>query len=107
MMGRPPRSTLLPCTTLFRSLLATGPGEIRLCCGENCAEDPDDAADLAGPTSEVDQDDADHARHDGSVHQVLDRKSTRLNSSHDQISDADFCLRDSAILALWNSLVCR
>src|SRR5438309_5403800 len=59
--------------TIFGGLLATGPGEIRLCCGENCSENPDDAANRAGLASEIDQDDADHARHDGSVHQVLPR----------------------------------
>src|SRR5437870_11331255 len=97
-----------------------GPGEVRLRRREDCAEDPDDAADLAGPTAEVDQDDADHARHDGSVHQVLprnrrggpqgpteddvddegrhqDRKSTRLNSSHVAISYAVFCLEKKTI----------
>src|SRR5207249_11363678 len=53
--------------------VVSGPGEIRLCRGEDCAEDPDDAADLAGPTTEVDQDDADYTGHDGAVHQVLPR----------------------------------
>src|SRR3989449_7093805 len=52
-------------------LLASGPGEVRLRRREDCAEDPDDTANRAGLASEVDQDDADHARHDGSVHQVL------------------------------------
>src|SRR5437879_13467213 len=66
--GGASRCTPCPYTTLFRS-----PGEIRLCCGENCSENPDDAANRAGLASEIDQDDADHARHDGSVHQVLPR----------------------------------
>src|SRR3982751_7146304 len=64
MMRRPPRSTLFPYTTLFRSCqgsvseLATRVGELRLVLEE------------AG----------------------VDRKSTRLNSRHDQISYAVFCL---------------
>src|SRR3989454_3256806 len=93
--------------TIFGGLLATGPGEIRLCCGENCSENPDDAANRAGLASEVDQDDADHACHDGSVHQDL--SSTRLNCRHLATSyDVDGNRRrDGAILALRNSLVCR
>src|SRR5438128_3794361 len=94
--------------TISGGLLATGPGEVRLRCGENCSENPDDAANRAGLASEIDQDDADHACHDGSVHQVLsrnrrggpqgpteddvdkDRKSTRLNSSHGSTSYSVF-----------------
>src|SRR5437667_3925940 len=59
--------------TISGGLLATGPGEVRLRCGEDCAENPDDAANRAGLAAEVDQDDADHARHDRAVHQVLPR----------------------------------
>src|SRR2546421_8115357 len=68
MIRRPPRSTLFPYTTLFRSqadgirdLIVTG------------------AQPRALPISS--------RRH------TRDRKSTRLNSSHDQISYAVFCLR--------------
>src|SRR2546429_7694058 len=52
--------------TVSGGLVASGPGEVRLRRREDCAENPDDAADLARPTAEVDQDDADHARHDRS-----------------------------------------
>src|SRR2546430_11025202 len=81
MIRRPPRSTLFPYTTLFRSL---------------------HSGDEQG----------DQHRHDGDHHQqfnqrerlaellwasaiatVRDRKSTRLNSSHSQISYAVFCLK--------------
>src|SRR2546430_3357511 len=71
MIRRPPRSTLFPYTTLFRS--------------DRGAEQ---AERLAGaPPLLV----AVHDRVDGE-HQ-RDRKSTRLNSSHSQISYAVFCLK--------------
>src|SRR2546425_3114347 len=54
-------------------LFFPGPGEVRLRRREDRAEDPNDTANRPGLASEVDQDDADHARHDGSVHQVLPR----------------------------------
>src|SRR5205085_3275401 len=70
MLRRPPRSTLFPYTTLFRS------------CGR-------------GDTS---------ARHEcqeknltGEGRRFLDRKSTRLNSSHSQISYAVFCLKKKSV----------
>src|SRR2546430_10563689 len=62
MIRRPPRSTLFPYTTLFRSALSCK----RRC---NCR------ANRAGPPGRG------------------DRKSTRLNSSHSQISYAVFCLK--------------
>src|SRR5690606_40095022 len=65
MIRRPPRSTLFPYTTLFRSLMAH---------------------DLATtPVSGL------RAQLCGDAH--LDRKSTRLNSSHVKISYAVFCLK--------------
>src|SRR5438874_2874983 len=67
MIRRPPRSTLFPYTTLFRSGLAR--------CGRP------DAGHLAG---------GQRARVD--LRQE-DRKSTRLNSSHVEISYAVFCLK--------------
>src|SRR2546430_10628085 len=66
MIRRPPRSTLFPYTTLFRS---------------NDGASPAAACD-AGP-------DADPGRGGAQP----DRKSTRLNSSHSQISYAVFCLK--------------
>src|SRR5439155_20333422 len=48
--------------TVSGGLVASGPGEVRLRCGQNRAENPDDAADLARPTAEVDQDDAEIGR---------------------------------------------
>src|SRR5438876_6632940 len=84
MLPRPPRSTLFPYTTLFRSPVAAAPspattplgiwateenkGNVRIeSCGQN----------LCGYDSM----------------RTLDRKSTRLNSSHPSISYAVFCLK--------------
>src|SRR2546427_7783308 len=71
MIRRPPRSTLFPYTTLFRSQLADRGGQQR--------PGPAHRATGIGPAD------------DGFVHG--DRKSTRLNSSHSQISYAVFCLK--------------
>src|SRR2546427_3042145 len=88
MIRRPPRSTLFPYTTLFRSLLAgriaarpsAGPDEQRTAAalfaevvhtgGSGCRAPPRRPRSSSG-----------------------DRKSTRLNSSHSQISYAVFCLK--------------
>src|SRR2546430_10125029 len=75
MIRRPPRSTLFPYTTLFRSI-----GEER--------PDPGDHI-LGGELGSVAQGAAHAAHRDGAE----DRKSTRLNSSHSQISYAVFCLK--------------
>src|SRR3712207_6900181 len=90
MIRRPPRSTLFPYTTLFRS----GDG------------DRGDDADDRDDDQQLDQGEALfllHVSHDLSillVHKArnlmqptLDRKSTRLNSSHANISYAVFCLK--------------
>src|SRR2546422_4313421 len=69
MIRRPPRSTLFPYTTLFRSL-----------SGEDRAKD---ASRLTEAVAPVLPDSASR----------LDRKSTRLNSSHGYISYAVFCLK--------------
>src|SRR2546430_12320683 len=73
MIRRPPRSTLFPYTTLFRSLQRFGQGRHGLAVLEP------QLADLA-------------PREVGNV-ATRDRKSTRLNSSHSQISYAVFCLK--------------
>src|SRR2546430_12345011 len=65
MIRRPPRSTLFPYTTLFRSIVETGRPQDRSARDARLAD----------------------ARAD------RDRKSTRLNSSHSQISYAVFCLK--------------
>src|SRR2546428_10284645 len=79
MIRRPPRSTLFPYTTLFRSQLGARQREAAG-AGLGRRRDPGGVPARArlGPRQR-------HAR--------LDRKSTRLNSSHDQISYAVFCLK--------------
>src|SRR2546430_13253513 len=73
MIRRPPRSTLFPYTTLFRSL-RTLPERRYLEVNEGfCRITGYTAEEVLGKTS--------------------DRKSTRLNSSHSQISYAVFCLK--------------
>src|SRR5216683_6519922 len=66
MIRRPPRSTLFPYTTLFRSIVEPRPGS--------------DSTQMRPP-----------------CRSTIDRKSTRLNSSHDQISYAVFCLKKKKI----------
>src|SRR5689334_24851065 len=78
MIRRPPRSTLFPYTTLFRSLAARLRGRPRRARG-----DPRGAAAAA-------------LTGDRALHGLApegDRKSTRLNSSHSSISYAVFCLK--------------
>src|SRR5690242_21487500 len=78
MIRRPPRSTLFPYTTLFRS------------------EPPLHIDDVDGKHFEADEAvGEDHLVVHGALRQVRgrDRKSTRLNSSHMSISYAVFCLK--------------
>src|SRR2546428_9463215 len=75
MIRRPPRSTLFPYTTLFRSILAV------------------DTVVAAIRASSVKTQRLVVAIDGRSGSGKRDRKSTRLNSSHDQISYAVFCLK--------------
>src|SRR5436309_10742654 len=82
MIPRPPSSTLFPYTTLFRSILSA-----RL---EDTVRPAAKAVGIerAGEKVRLLLDDGTSAEGD-----VLDRKSTRLNSSHVKISYAVFCLK--------------
>src|SRR2546422_4388710 len=80
MIRRPPRSTLFPYTTLFRSDAA----EARL-------QDLDALLDVV--QEEVESAVLDVAATLRGVRRGIDRKSTRLNSSHGYISYAVFCLK--------------
>src|SRR3712207_8138386 len=88
MTRRPPRSTLFPYTTLFRS--PGGPGDN---ASMTHVLDPGTLAagtrPAPGPAAPFD----DVTRSDGTLRAFLDRKSTRLNSSHANISYAVFCLK--------------
>src|SRR2546428_4495104 len=77
MIRRPPRSTLFPYTTLFRSQLAAGVirSHARLDYGGGAAAV---SGDLRGARAR---------------YRDQDRESTRLKSSHDQVSYAVFCLK--------------
>src|SRR2546430_5320555 len=97
MIRRPPRSTLFPYTTLFRSQRLRSPALQRLeDRGGLVAEGQREgegfagrkALDAGGGAVPEDQ------RHGGIER---DRKSTRLNSSHSQISYAVFCLKKKKI----------
>src|SRR2546422_1427550 len=90
MIRRPPRSTLFPYTTLFRSARDRARGGARPSppplqgfpahASLHSIAIPADGRQLSGAT---------HAREI----QLRDRKSTRLNSSHGYISYAVFCLK--------------
>src|SRR2546427_5585660 len=86
MIRRPPRSTLFPYTTLFRSVLQTLPEESH----DHLPRAVRDFRLFTGSQETV----ADAGIHGIAVALVVrDRKSTRLNSSHSQISYAVFCLK--------------
>src|SRR2546422_7827649 len=77
MIRRPPRSTLFPYTTLFRSRLSARVRRGSSLSAEDLMVDIyDSAADFCGDSFNDE-----------------DRKSTRLNSSHGYISYAVFCLK--------------
>src|SRR2546430_4481642 len=80
MIRRPPRSTLFPYTTLFRSVLGV--------------EAEPEISTIARPLRS----------RGGKVYIDLDRKSTRLNSSHSQISYAVFCLKKKKQLTTLHNL---
>src|SRR2546427_3347081 len=89
MIRRPPRSTLFPYTTLFRSLYLqgarSGPAEVHFRPSPFRVDAQPDKEHKSGQRPE-------------DLHRVVavregDRKSTRLNSSHSQISYAVFCLK--------------
>src|SRR2546427_5468199 len=78
MIRRPPRSTLFPYTTLFRSVAGAIVKQ-----RQTCPTDLIVRAKLDRSFTGI----------DGFVETSEDRKSTRLNSSHSQISYAVFCLK--------------
>src|SRR5258708_13783629 len=77
MIRRPPRSTLFPYTTLFRSLNE----QVRQLQAERSVLQAKLKEAFAAQPAAVDP------------HELADRKSTRLNSSHQIISYAVFCLK--------------
>src|SRR3712207_8377301 len=92
MIRRPPRSTLFPYTTLFRSLLDMNSGldveytleQLNASANHTFEVTTSSGTVTRSPNAFLDQ-------LTGSA--VIDRKSTRLNSSHANISYAVFCLK--------------
>src|SRR2546426_8689338 len=107
MIRRPPRSTLFPYTTLFRSVSFRGPGGERRTAllgarrtasrvfriHDHCEREaaPHGVEHHAAEELIVDRELLGHD--EPRVRVVVDRKSTRLNSSHLVISYAVFCLK--------------
>src|SRR2546430_13480033 len=89
MIRRPPRSTLFPYTTLFRSL----------CSGEDVAFNPGNGEDIVVPPGFKVSVFVTGLNAPTAVAFRGDRKSTRLNSSHSQISYAVFCLKKKKTLS--------
>src|SRR3712207_7167232 len=85
VIRRQPRSALFPYTTLFRSALEAEAGRLG---GADVGTDRDIHADIAGRARQERAD-----REAGRLAAAEDRKSTRLNSSHANISYAVFCLK--------------
>src|SRR5690349_22286585 len=94
MIPRPPRSTLFPYTTLFRS------EDLPETFSEIFVVDP--GFHLLGS---VDISRLLRSKRDITVDKIIDRKSTRLNSSHVEISYAVFCLKKKINRPI--TVVCR
>src|SRR5687768_18004741 len=93
MIRRPPRSTLFPYTTLFRSAKAAGVANRTPREHGGPGRPPDrDRADRRGPGRVV-QEPSLRVHDPDAELEAEDRKSTRLNSSHGYISYAVFCLK--------------
>src|SRR5688572_32589431 len=94
MIRRPPKSTLFPYTTLFRSRrpeshLRDGQQESAACSPGGSDDSVQDQRPAVQPQLRQRHD---RGGYDGDLARS-DRKSTRLNSSHSQISYAVFCLK--------------
>src|SRR2546430_12026681 len=88
MIRRPPRSTLFPYTTLFRSQRAAPPGRVRGAAVLHLHRGNPELREMVRVLPHPHADDE-------------DRKSTRLNSSHSQISYAVFCLKKKTYPKTW------
>src|SRR2546430_6588665 len=89
MIRRPPRSTLFPYTTLFRSIRLERArlGDVGVGLDHGAAQSRELAVEGAPHAATV------LVVHVNDAGASGDRKSTRLNSSHSQISYAVFCLK--------------
>src|SRR2546430_13158840 len=91
MIRRPPRSTLFPYTTLFRSDVAIEMEKLGETLSREAGVNLLCAYDVQHLNTNGDDVRRLSALHDAAI--AEDRKSTRLNSSHSQISYAVFCLK--------------
>src|SRR5688572_30896849 len=99
MIRRPPRSTLFPYTTLFRSLREMHFNISENYSGDDREEDFQKLQWAIRQLSEIERamimmalDEIPYEEIAETI-MIIDRKSTRLNSSHSQISYAVFCLK--------------
>src|SRR3712207_8377910 len=93
MIRRPPRSTLFPYTTLFRSIAVT----------HEAPADVLEAGDRVPVRNDAVGGQAHHAQARVGAVEPRDRKRTRLNSSHANISYAGFCLKKKNIQSMTSS----
>src|SRR3712207_7129320 len=98
MIRRPPRSTLFPYTTLFRSWQAIARAVLKF-----LLKSYRDGFEFRYKNPRLKADEA------ADSHLQLDRKSTRLNSSHANISYAVFCLKKKKNnrASTYNSISCH
>src|SRR3712207_9193276 len=90
MIRRPPRSTLFPYTTLFRSFAEQVTGVAREVGTDGKLGGQAEVPNVAGTWKDLTESVNLMA---GNLTSQVDRKSTRLNSSHANISYAVFCLK--------------
>src|SRR3712207_8783738 len=101
MIRRPPRSALFPYTTLFRSgvlLCDEGHGQFPRRAGTVAAALPVEGRMECDDPHDPQREGSDGRGQAGPLPAAEDRKSTRLNSSHANISYAVFCLKKQHIL---------
>src|SRR2546430_13453183 len=101
MIRRPPRSTLFPYTTLFRS--QTLGVEFRIAHTLAIGLEIMETATSQIGARDLAADGVEQSREFSGI----DRKSTRLNSSHSQISYAVFCLKKKNSVAMLTVITCR
>src|SRR2546430_11313012 len=109
MIRRPPRSTLFPYTTLFRSAPSTSPRLVRSHASGKLpapSSPPHKARQPLPPAAQRVPDRFLRSSNHSCPFLLLDRKSTRLNSSHSQISYAVFCLKKTKTLhGIFNTII--
>src|SRR5690554_7740895 len=102
MIRRPPRSTLFPYTTLFRSEILVGAFlNISRVCSYLKKEEREIFLFCAGRKGRLALEDLFYAG------MIIDRKSTRLNCSHVRISYAVFCLKKKKKMKSQQSMTIR